>query len=58
MLYWTLVFLLVAVVAGFFGFGVIASTSVGIAKALFFFFLVLTILSAIGTALRRSGGKV
>ena len=40
MLYWALVFLVVAVVAGLLGFGVIASAAVGIAKILFFIFLI------------------
>jgi uncharacterized membrane protein YtjA (UPF0391 family) len=41
MLYWTLIFLVVALVAGLFGFGGIASASAGIAKILFAIFLVL-----------------
>ena len=36
MLYWTLIFLVIALVAGLFGFGGIASASAGIAKVLFF----------------------
>ena len=36
MLYWALVFLVVAIIAGALGFGGIAGTSVGIAKILFF----------------------
>jgi uncharacterized membrane protein YtjA (UPF0391 family) len=43
MLYWALIFLLVALVAGGFGFGGIASASAGIAKILFFNFLLLFI---------------
>ncbi len=43
MLYWALIFLLVAVVAAVFGFGGIASASAGIAQILFFIFLVLFI---------------
>ncbi|RVT92030.1 DUF1328 domain-containing protein [Rhodovarius crocodyli] len=41
MLYWALVFLVVALVAGVLGFGGIASTAGGIARVLFFVFLVL-----------------
>lgn len=41
MLYWALVFLAVAVIAGTFGFGGIASASAGIAQVLFFIFLLL-----------------
>ena len=40
MLGWALTFLLVAILAGFFGFGGIASASMGIAQVLFFIFLV------------------
>lgn len=46
-LYWTLVFLVVALVAGLFGFGGIASASAGIAKVLFAIFLVLFLVSLI-----------
>lgn len=45
MLYYTLIFLLVAIVAGVLGFGVIAGTAAGIAKVLFVIFLVLTIVA-------------
>jgi uncharacterized membrane protein YtjA (UPF0391 family) len=41
MLHWALVFLIVAIVAGVLGFGGIAGTAEGIARVLFFFFLVL-----------------
>ena len=41
MLYWTVVFLIVALVAGFFGFGGVASAAAGFAKILFFIFIVL-----------------
>jgi uncharacterized membrane protein YtjA (UPF0391 family) len=47
MLYWALIFLLVAVVAGALGFGGIAGASAGIAKILFFVFLVLLVISVI-----------
>ena len=45
MLYWALVFLVVALIAGLFGFGGIASASAGIAQTLFFVFLVLLVIS-------------
>lgn len=45
MLYWAFVFLIIALVAGLFGFGIVASTAAGIAKILFFVFLVLFILA-------------
>jgi uncharacterized membrane protein YtjA (UPF0391 family) len=41
MLSWAIAFLVVALVAAFFGFGGIASASAGIAKILFVIFLVL-----------------
>jgi uncharacterized membrane protein YtjA (UPF0391 family) len=47
MLYWALIFLLVALVAGLFGFGGIASASAGIAQILFFVFLVLLVISLV-----------
>jgi uncharacterized membrane protein YtjA (UPF0391 family) len=47
MLYWALVFLIIAIIAGLFGFGVIAGTSYVIAKVLFFVFLVIFIISLI-----------
>jgi uncharacterized membrane protein YtjA (UPF0391 family) len=54
MLYWALVFFIVAIVAGAFGFGGIAVASAGIAKILFIFFLVLFVLALIsGLATRR-----
>ena len=45
MLYWALIFLVVAIVAGIFGFGGIAATASSIAQVLFFIFLVLFIIS-------------
>lgn len=47
MLYWALVFLIVALVAGALGFGGIAGASAGIAKILFFVFLVLLVISLV-----------
>jgi len=47
MLGWAVVFLIIALVAAVFGFGGIAAASVGIAKLLFFIFLVLFIISLI-----------
>jgi len=48
MLYYTWIFLVIALIAGLFGFGVIASTAAGIAKILFFVFLVVFLISLIG----------
>lgn len=47
MLYWTLIFLLLALVAGALGFGGLALSAAGIARVLFFVFL---LLFAIGVA--------
>ena len=53
MLYWTLVFLAIALVAGVLGFGGIATTSAGIAQILFVIFIVLFLASLIFGAVRR-----
>ena len=45
MLYYALVFLIVAIIAGLLGFGVIAFASAEIAKICFFVFLVLFLVS-------------
>ena len=45
MLYWAVVFLVVALVAALLGFGGIAETSAGIAQILFIIFLVLFVIS-------------
>lgn len=47
MLYYALVFLLVAIVAGLLGFGAIAFAAAGVAKILFFIFLILFVVSLI-----------
>ncbi len=54
MLYYSLVFLIVALVAAALGFGGIAGVSVGIAKILFFVFLVLFVLSLVFGGIRRT----
>ena len=45
MLHYAVVFLIIALIAALFGFGVIASAAAGIAKILFFVFLVLFLVS-------------
>jgi uncharacterized membrane protein YtjA (UPF0391 family) len=45
MLYWAAVFFIIALVAGVFGFFGIAAAATGVAKILFFAFLVLAIVS-------------
>jgi uncharacterized membrane protein YtjA (UPF0391 family) len=54
MLYYALVFLLIAAVAGVLGFGVVAFAAAGIAKILFFIFLVLFLVSLISHLSRTS----
>lgn len=44
---WAITFFVLAVIAGFFGFGLIANLSFGIAKVLFYIFLGLFVLSLI-----------
>jgi uncharacterized membrane protein YtjA (UPF0391 family) len=47
MLYWAAVFFIIALIAAIFGFGGIAASAAGIAKLLFFVFLILALLSFI-----------
>ena len=54
MLYWSLMFLIVALVAAVFGFGGIASTAAGIAQILFVIALVLFVVSLFAGAIRRN----
>jgi uncharacterized membrane protein YtjA (UPF0391 family) len=53
MLYWTLVFLCVAMVAALFGFSGIYVAAAGIAKILFFIFLVLFVVSLLAGGMNR-----
>lgn len=39
MLYWAIIFFIISIVAGIFGFGGIAAATAGIAKILFFIFI-------------------
>jgi len=47
MLYWTLIFLVISLIAGALGFGGVSSASAGIARILFGLFLVLFVISAL-----------
>jgi uncharacterized membrane protein YtjA (UPF0391 family) len=58
MLYWALVFLVVAVIAGLFGFGGIASTAAGIAQVLFFIFLIIFVVALVMGLMSRRGPPV
>jgi uncharacterized membrane protein YtjA (UPF0391 family) len=54
MLRWALAFFVVALIAAIFGFLGIASAAVGIAKVLFFIFIILFLISLIGGLVRRA----
>jgi uncharacterized membrane protein YtjA (UPF0391 family) len=54
-LYWTIVFLIIALIAGVLGFTGVAVAAAGIAKLLFFIFLVLFVISLVTHLGRRSG---
>lgn len=47
MLGWSVTFLIIAIIAAIFGFGGIVASAVGIAKILFYIFLVLFVISLI-----------
>jgi uncharacterized membrane protein YtjA (UPF0391 family) len=53
MLHYALVFLVIAIVAAIFGFGGIAIASAGIAKILFYLFLIAFVISLIMHSSRR-----
>ena len=53
MLHYAVVFFVIALIAALFGFGGIAAGAVGIAKILFFVFIVLAIVSFLFGALRK-----
>jgi len=53
MLYWAVVFLVIAIMAGFLGFGAVAFAAAGFAKICFFIFLVLFLVSLIRHATRH-----
>jgi uncharacterized membrane protein YtjA (UPF0391 family) len=52
MLFWAAIFLVIALIASLFGFGVIASASAGIAQILFVVFLVLFVATLFVRAVR------
>lgn len=52
MLYWSFVFFIVGIIAGFLGFGGIASTATGPSQMLFFIFLALSAAALVGSALQ------
>jgi uncharacterized membrane protein YtjA (UPF0391 family) len=54
MLYWALMFLLIAILAAVFGFTGISLMAAGVAKILFFIFLVLFVVSLVAHVSRRA----
>lgn len=58
MLYYAATFFIIALVAGLFGFGVIASAAAGIAKILFWIFLVLFVISLVTGFLNGRGPRL
>jgi len=55
MLNWAVTFLVIALIAALLGFTSIAGASIGIAKILFFIFLILFVVSLAGNAFRGRG---
>jgi uncharacterized membrane protein YtjA (UPF0391 family) len=53
MLYWALVFFIIAIVAGVFGFGGVAAAAAGIAQILFYLFLVIFLIALIAGLVGR-----
>ena len=53
MLYYAAVFLVIALVAALFGFGIIASGAVEIAKILFFIFIVMAVITFVMSLIKR-----
>jgi len=58
MLRWSLTFLIVAILAGAFGFGGIAGAASDIARVLFFVFLAMFVVSGLEHAFRRGPREV
>ena len=54
MLRWAIAFFIVALIAALFGFGGIAVAAAGIAKIIFYLFLILFLISLLAHLLRRS----
>lgn len=57
MLRWSITFFIIAIIAAILGFGDIAGTATGIAKILFFVFLVLFVLSLLFRGVSRPPGE-
>lgn len=55
MLHYAVVFLIIALIAAVFGFGGIASGAVGIAKILFFVFVLMAVITFVMSLLKKKG---
>lgn len=55
MLGWALTFLVIALISGVLGFTTIAGTAIGVAKILFFVFLILFVVSLVMNMVRGRG---
>ncbi len=53
MFYWVVVFSVMALISGIFGFGGIASASVGIAQVIFFIFVAFIAITVLAGLIRR-----
>ena len=58
MLYYALVFLLIAIVAGALGFGFVAFAAAGVAKICFFIFLIMFIVTLLAHVSRGGASRV
>lgn len=58
MLNWALAFFIIALIAAFFGYGGIAASAAGVAKILFFGFLVLAAISLVAGLMRGGRGRI
>jgi len=58
MLYWAVVFFIIALVAAFLGFGGVASPASGIAQVLFFVFIVVFLIALVRGFTRRGPPSV
>ncbi len=54
-LYWAVIFLALAIVSAIFGFGAVAAAGIGIAKVLFWVFVILFIISLVAGWRGRPG---
>ncbi len=54
MLYWAAIFFVIAIIAGLFGFGAVASASVGVAQILFYVFIVLFVIALLMRLIPRN----